>query len=100
MGDVVADDLTFIGGDRRQLRGAAGRIAADIDCRVCHCTEKVVDPNASMLLLEAGGIEVESVEIGDATGAIDDAIRLDAALGAGFAEDDPKTPADPIDPLD
>jgi len=52
--------------------------------RVRHRAEELVNHHPRALVTNAGGVEGETVDIGDPSGAVDDPLGLDAVLGAAL----------------
>ena len=84
--DVAADDAAFIGSDRGELRRAPKHVAAHVNSRIRGRTQMLVRIDASASVPDASGFEIQRVHIGDAPGAVDDAIGLELMLGTVMLE--------------
>jgi hypothetical protein len=84
--EVGRHDPPFVAGHRCQPWGAARRrIAGRIHCRVRYALQVVVDRHAVPVRGDTRRGQVEVVDLGDASGAVDDHVCLHLERGAlGF----------------
>ena len=98
--DVASDNVAFVRRDWRELRRDRHGVAADMNKRVRGGSQMTIDTDAAVALLDLADGEVERIDVGDAAGAVDDAIGFRGLFGAVAGKDYPQFPVRGLDALD
>ena len=78
MKEVRGDDMTVKCRDRRQPRRAVcRRIPGRVDAVIRDALQVFVDDDAARVLLDAGGIKIQVIDLGHASRAVDDDVSFD-----------------------
>ena len=83
--DAGGDHLALFGGDRREREAFVGGVAGGPHTSVARAAEARVDAHAAAAGLDAGLLEAEAGDVGDAAGAVHN--EVDREL-AGLVDDD------------
>lgn len=98
--DIAADEIAFVGRDRRQLGRGRNGIATDEDARIGGRAQIPIGDDAAIVVLDLTAGEAERIDISDATAAVDDPVGFGRMFGALVGKEDAEPTASCLDSLD